>query len=208
MVRLASFKHRKKLSRTEIDLIVVGLGNPRDQYGRTRHNAGVWVVDELLQRHGVSLGVRKRDQITTAQLHIADKRVLAAVPTTYMNNSGVAVAPLLKRYKIHDLSQLVVIHDELDLEVGRMKVKLGGGLAGHNGLKSICSHLHSADFTRLRIGINKPRPGTIKTIDYVLKAPSKGELKKLQLVVAKAVDAIEFLALNGPEATMNSFNQP
>lgn len=208
MVRLSSLKSRKQLSPTEIDLIVVGLGNPRAQYGKTRHNAGVWGVDELLARHGGRLEVRKRDQIATTQLRIADKSVLAAVPATYMNNSGAAVAPLLKRYKINHLSQLVVIHDELDLEVGRMKVKLGGGLAGHNGLKSIRSHLHSADFTRLRIGISKPPSGTISTVDYVLKAPSKGEMKVLHLVVAKAVDAIEFLALNGPEATMNSFNQP
>ena len=205
MVRLTSAKRPQKHRKTPADLIVVGLGNPPKKYGQTRHNAGAWVVNELAARHKRSFSSRRREQAATAQVRVGTKRLILVLPLTFMNNSGAAVAPLLRRYEIADLGNLVVVHDELDLPVGRMMVKFAGGLAGHNGLKSIRDHVHSVEFSRLRIGIGNPR-GNIKTSDYVLAPPSRSEHPTLQKVVLRAADALEFLIQNGREATMNAFN--
>lgn len=206
MVRLSS-SARKGRRGTPVDLLVVGLGNPTDQYAQTRHNAGVWVINELVSRHNGRLSASRRDRAETAELRVVEKRLVAAIPRTFMNDSGSAVAPLVRRYGIDDLSKLVIVHDEIDLAVGRMKVKCGGGLAGHNGLKSIRSHLRSSEFTRIRIGIGKPAPGTIAPKDYVLKRPTRSERLELDRVVGHAVAAVEFLAVNALETTMNRFNR-
>lgn len=206
MVRFSSSARTSRRG-TPADLLVVGLGNPTDQYAQTRHNAGVWVIKELVARHNGRLSASRRDRAEAAELRVADKRLVAAIPKTFMNDSGSAVAPLVRRYGIADLSQLVIVHDEIDLAVGRMKVKCGGGLAGHNGLKSIRSHLRSVEFTRVRIGVGKPLAGTIPARDYVLKRPARSERSELERVVAQAADALEFLAVNQLEATMNRFNR-
>ncbi len=132
-----------------------------------------------------------------------------------MNDSGRAVRPLLKRFGIKDLSRLIVIHDELDLPVGRLKVKLGGGLAGHNGLRSIRSHCHSVDFMRVRIGIGKPTGaanndflGDNLLTNYVLGKPGKTERAELDQVVVRAANAVESLIRHGLEPTMNQYNTP
>ncbi|MCQ3807066.1 MAG: aminoacyl-tRNA hydrolase [Acidimicrobiaceae bacterium] len=207
MVRLGSPKGRKQRRGTPADLLVVGLGNPTVEYAQTRHNAGAWVVDELVARHDGRLRAARRDRAESTELHIGDKRVAVAVPKTFMNDSGSAVAPLLRRSGIDDISRLIVVHDEIDLGVGRMKVKSGGGLAGHNGLKSIRSHLRNDGFTRIRIGVGKPAPGTIKPRDYVLQRPARAERPQLDEVVGRAADAVEFLADNDLEAAMNLFNR-
>ena len=207
MVRLSSSVRSPKRRGAPADLLVVGLGNPTDEYAQTRHNAGVWVINELVARHSGRLTSGRRDRAESAELRMGDKRLAVAVPKTYMNNSGSAVAPLVRRYGIDDLIQLVIVHDEIDLPVGRMKVKHGGGLAGHNGLKSIHSHLRSDGFTRVRIGVGKPAPGTMKARDYVLRRPARSERPELERVVSRAADAVEFLLGNDLEATMSTFNR-
>ncbi len=207
MVRLGSSKGLKQRRGTPADLLVVGLGNPTIEYAQTRHNAGVWVINELVARHNGRLGAGRRDRAESTELRIGHKRVAVAVPKTFMNNSGSAVAPLVRRFGIDDVSRLIVVHDEIDLPVGRMKVKSGGGLAGHNGLKSIRSHLHTDQFTRIRIGVGKPAPGTMKPRDYVLKRPARAERPQLDEVVGRAADAVEFLADNDLESAMNLFNR-
>lgn len=207
MVRLSSSKRSNKRRSTPADLLVVGLGNPTDEYAQTRHNAGVWVINELVARHSGRLSAGRRDRAESVELRIGDKRLAVAIPKTFMNNSGSAVAPLVRRFGIDDLNQLVVVHDEIDLPVGRMKVKAGGGLAGHNGLKSIRAHLRSAEFIRIRIGVGKPAPGTMKGRDYVLKRPARSERPELERVVGRAADAVEFLLGNDLETAMNLFNR-
>ncbi len=197
---------RRKVATTSVDLLVVGLGNPTPKYARTRHNAGVWVIEELVGRHGANLRRRsRRDVLRVAELSFEGVRVVAAVPLVFMNESGRAIAPLKRRYGIGDLSKLVIVHDELDLPVGRLKLKSGGGTAGHNGLESIRSHLRTTSFTRLRVGIGKPsfkpRGG-----DYVLKRPGAAERATLSEVTERAADAIECLATAGLDRAMNRFN--
>ncbi len=187
------------------DLLVVGLGNPGENYAATRHNAGRWVIDELMRRHNGKLRSARRLHAQVCELRVADRRITAAAPDVWMNESGRSVRQLVRRFGIKDLSTLVVVHDELDLPVGRLKVKCGGGLAGHNGLKSIKAHLHSDGFSRIRVGVGKP-DATPKGGDYVLKRPSRAERAELDAVVQRAADAIEYLATHGLEPTMNRFN--
>ncbi|HEY5153763.1 MAG TPA: aminoacyl-tRNA hydrolase, partial [Acidimicrobiales bacterium] len=142
----------------------------------------------------------RADEVT-----IAGTRVALAEPQTFMNLSGEAVGRLVRRYDIDDLHRLVIVHDELDLPVGRMKVKLGGGLAGHNGLRSIKAHLHTDDFVRVRIGIGKP-PSKEAGADHVLKRPGKAVRTMLADMVARAADAVEAIVDDGLEAAMNRFN--
>ena len=186
------------------DLLVVGLGNPGAEYAGTRHNVGVAVVESLAQRHGGSFK-KTRDKSLVAGTRVDDRRVLLAFPQTYMNESGLAVAMLVRRHGIDDLHHVVIVHDELDLPVGTLRVKVGGGLAGHNGLKSIKAHLHSDDFVRVRIGVGKP-PSAATGANYVLRRPSKSERAELDAIVARAADAVECIVRDGPDVAMASFN--
>lgn len=189
---------------TPADLLVVGLGNPGDTYAHTRHNVGADVVALLASRGGSSLKSSKR-QALEAEVRIGECRVALAFPQTFMNESGRSVQLLTKRYAIDDLARLVVIHDELDLDVGRLKLKMGGGLAGHNGLKSIKAHLGTADFGRIRIGVGKP-PGLQSGADFVLRRPAKAEQAELDVAIADALDAVEMIVTHGFDAAMNRFN--
>ena len=189
---------------TPADLLVVGLGNPGAQYAHTRHNVGADVIALLAERHGGRLKAGKERSLV-AELRVDGKRMAVAFPQTYMNDSGLAVAPLVRRFGITDLERLVVVHDELDLPVGRLRVKVGGGLAGHNGLRSIKAHLHSDAFTRVRIGIGKP-PGKQQGVDHVLKPPGKAERTELDIVEQEAADAVEAILHEGAAAAMNRFN--
>ncbi len=191
---------------TPADLLVVGLGNPGPDYALTRHNAGAWVVDELIRRHDGRLTRAKREHAESDDLRLGSRRVAVAIPTTYMNESGRAVSALVRRHGIDDLSRLVIVHDELDLPVGRLKVKFGGGLAGNNGLKSIRAHLRTDAFSRIRLGVGKPEAGTMKGADYVLRRPARSEQPELDRIVGVAADVVEFLADADIEAAMNRFN--
>ena len=189
---------------TPADLLVVGLGNPGNQYEGTRHNIGVEVVHELVERYGGKLKT-SREAAHTDELRVGKHRVAVAFPQTFMNRSGESVRLLIRRYGIEDLERLVVVHDELDLEPGRFKVKVGGGLAGHNGLKSIRDHVHSTDFVRLRIGVGKA-PGRMQGADWVLKRPGKEDRQLLDEIVETAADAAEMLLVEPAVAVMNRFN--
>ena len=184
--------------------MVVGLGNPGNQYEGTRHNIGVEVVHELVERYGGKLKT-SREAAHTDELRVGKHRVAVAFPQTFMNRSGDSVRLLIRRYGIEDMERLVVVHDELDLEPGRFKVKVGGGLAGHNGLKSIRDHVHSTDFVRLRIGVGKS-PGRMQGADWVLKRPGKEDRQLLDEIVETAADAAEMLLVEPAVAVMNRFN--
>lgn len=189
---------------TPADLLVVGLGNPGDEYARTRHNVGAEVVERLAQRHGGRLR-RGRERARVDEVRIDGKRVALAVPLTYMNESGMAVAPLVRRYGV-DSRHLVIVHDELDLPVAALQVKSGGGLAGHNGLRSIVAHLHDDSFPRVRIGVGKP-VSKDRGADHVLRGFSKRERTEIDVTLEQAADAVECIANAGVDAAMNRFNQ-
>ncbi len=146
-----------------------------------------------------------KQQALVAEVRLGDERLVLAFPQTFMNESGRSVQLLARRHGIDDPSRVVVIHDELDLSVGRIKLKAGGGHAGHNGLKSIDAHLGTRDFSRIRIGVGKP-PGRQSGADYVLRRPGKAEQAELDIVLAEAADAAEAIVTDGFEAAMNRFN--
>jgi peptidyl-tRNA hydrolase, PTH1 family len=184
---------------------VVGLGNPGDQYSETRHNVGQMAVEELARRHGISLK-RTVGRSMSGQSRVGEDLLVLAIPGVFMNLSGESVSPLVKRHSIEDLGSLVVVHDELDIEPGRIQLKLGGGLAGHNGLKSIKAHLKSDEFARVRIGIGRP-PGQQPTSDYVLRRPGSDDRASLAQAIDRAADAVEEILNSGMANAMNLYNR-
>ena len=183
--------------------LIVGLGNPGKKYARTRHNVGTDAIDLLAQRLSVSLKVG-RDRAQVAETRIGDHAVVLAVPTTWMNDSGEAVGPIARRYKI-PAANVIVIHDELDLEPGAVKLKMGGGLAGHNGLKSISQHMGTNDYMRVRIGVGKPSTKE-QGADHVLSSIPAAERKILDVAVETACDAVERIMKEGLDAAMREYN--
>jgi PTH1 family peptidyl-tRNA hydrolase len=161
-------------------------------------------VAVLADRHGGSLR-RSRELALSCEVRIGGQRVALAFPQTFMNESGQSVGSLVRRHGIDDPTRIVVVHDELDLAVGTLRVKAGGGLAGHNGLKSITAHLKTQDYLRVRIGVGRP-PGRRSGADHVLRRPSRAEAAELGVVVAEAVDAVEAILADGVDATMGRFN--
>lgn len=190
---------------TPADLLVIGLGNPGSEYEHTRHNVGADVVALLATRHGASLK-KAKEKALTAEVNVRGKRLALAFPQTYMNLSGESAQLLVRRYGVDDPARIVVVHDELDLPTGKLRLKAGGGLAGHNGLRSLKQHLHTDAFLRVRIGVGKPsRPEA--GADHVLKKVSKSDRDALTAAVEAAADAVEAIALDGMDAAMNRFNQ-
>ncbi|HEU5150357.1 MAG TPA: aminoacyl-tRNA hydrolase [Iamia sp.] len=189
------------------DLLVVGLGNPGLEYAHTRHNCGADTIALLAERHGGRLrdGMR-HERAMTDTVRIGSAVVALGVPQTYYNESGLTVAALARRHDVEDLARIVIVHDELDLPPGRIKLKQGGGLAGNNGLKSIKGHLHGDGFTRVRIGVGKP-PGSMKGADHVLRRPGKAERVELDIAIAEAADAVELIAASGVERAMERYNR-
>lgn len=200
-----AFRSRTERRGTPADLLVVGLGNPGAEYHGTRHNVGAEVVALLADRHGGRLKAGK-ERALSAEVRVGALRMALAFPQTFYNEAGNSVTALLHRHGITDLHRLVVVHDEMDLPTGKLKVKVAGGLAGNNGLKSIKSHVKSDDFVRVRIGIDKP-PGRQQGVDHVLRRPGKAERAELDVVVAEAADAVECILHEGAEAAMTRFNQ-
>lgn len=190
--------------RSSPDLLVVGLGNPGEKYDGTRHNIGVDVVNELAARGGTRLR-SSRQQALVGEARIDNVRLALAFPQTFMNESGRSVQLLVRHFAIGDLRRLVVVHDELDLPVGRLKLKMGGGMAGHNGLKSIRDHLHTDAFARVRVGVGKP-PGRQAGANYVLRRPGAAERAELAVSVQLAADAVMMIATDGFDAAMNTAN--
>lgn len=193
---------------TPFDWLVVGLGNPGKEYERTRHNVGAECVALLANRHGSALKAG-RDNSLVAEVRIGSDtdspRAALAFPLTYMNESGRAVAALVRRYRIESAEQLIVVQDELDLEPGTLRLKRGGGLAGHNGLRSITQHLKTQDYLRVRIGVGKP-PNKERGASHVLTRVPARQRELLDTVVAEAADAVEAIILDGIEPAMTRYN--
>jgi peptidyl-tRNA hydrolase, PTH1 family len=185
-----------------LDLLVAGLGNPGREYERTRHNAGWMVIDELARRHHGSFRSKFDGQLSEIRL---DRLRLALVkPETYMNVSGKSISAAGRFFKVEPES-LLVVHDDVDLEAGRLQARAGGGLAGHNGLRSIASSLGTQDFLRLRIGVGRPGRGDRRPVaDYVLSAFDPAE--DVEALISRAADAVEAIASDGLEPAQQRFN--
>jgi PTH1 family peptidyl-tRNA hydrolase len=195
--------------------IIAGLGNPGPQYALSRHNIGFLVVDALADAHGLRFGPRKFDA-ETARGRIAGEEVLLAKPLTFMNLSGRSLAPMLAFQKAAP-GDLLVVHDDLDLEFGRLRLRERGGDGGHNGLRSLIAELGTRDFQRLRIGVGRPRlpdgapaeaagrRGTV--VDHVLSPFGPDEVPALERVIARACEAIETVLREGIARAMNRYNQ-
>jgi PTH1 family peptidyl-tRNA hydrolase len=185
-----------------LDLLVAGLGNPGREHERDRHNAGWMVVDELARRHGARF--RGKFSGRLAETRLAGRRVALLEPETYMNESGRSIAAAARFYRLPP-ERVLVVHDDVDLEVGRLQARRGGGLAGHNGLRSIAQALGTQDFLRLRIGVGRPGRGDPRDVaDYVL-SPFEPE-DDVDALVARAADAVEAILAEGLEAAQRRFN--
>ena len=187
---------------SSLDLLVVGLGNPGREYARNRHNVGHLVVEELARRHVASWKSKFSGQL--ADVRIDDHKVALLKPETYMNESGRSVKAAAQFYKLEP-DAILVVHDESDLEPGRLQARLGGGLAGHNGLRSVAQHLGTPDFLRLRIGVGRPGRGDRRDLaDYVLSDFEPHE--DADALVRRAADAVETLDAEGLESAQRRFN--
>jgi len=161
----------------------------------------------LARRHGASFKLDRRARALAGAASLGGRRVVLAFPQTYYNDSGIAVLTLAKRHDLVDTpARIVVVHDELDLPIGRLKVKVGGGLAGNKGLQSIKAHLHTDEFVRVRIGVGKP-PGRQEGANHVLHRPGRRERVELDTTIEEAADAVELIVAEGPEPAMTQFNR-
>ena len=184
-------------------VVIVGLGNPGPEYASTRHNAGARVIDVLLDRTGARLK-RHKSGCLAAETTLAGERVVLATPISYMNESGGPVGRLVRWYKTAPVD-LVVVHDEIDIPFGEVRIKAGGGTAGHNGLGSLVSHLGTKEFVRVRVGVGRPR-GRKEAADHVLDSFSAAERKQLPELLERAADAAERIVEVGLERAMNEVN--
>ncbi|MGH2812207.1 MAG: aminoacyl-tRNA hydrolase, partial [Actinomycetota bacterium] len=184
--------------------LVVGLGNPGRRYARTRHNAGARAVERL----SAELRARKlrtRAPALVAVGRLGDARVLIARPATYMNESGDAVRPLMRLYET-DVDNLIVVYDEIDLRAGMLRIRIGGGTAGHNGLTSVVQAIGDPGFYRVRIGVGRP-PGNRDPAEWVLEKMPPAEAEQLEITEAAAGEAVRSIIVEGLERAMNRFNQ-
>jgi peptidyl-tRNA hydrolase, PTH1 family len=194
---------RRGGSASTLDLLVAGLGNPGREYADTRHNVGFMVAEELARRHGGSWRAKFSGDL--AQMRLDGLRLAVLKPQTYMNESGRSVGAAVRFFKVEP-EALLVVHDEVDLEAGRLQARLGGGLAGHNGLRSVAQHLGTPEFARLRIGVGRPGRGDPRPVaDFVL-SPFSPEVD-VEGLVARAADAVETVAREGVEEAQNRFNE-
>jgi peptidyl-tRNA hydrolase, PTH1 family len=185
-----------------LDLLVAGLGNPGREHAHDRHNVGWMVVEELARRHNGSF--RSKFNGRVAEARIADTRVALLQPETYMNESGRSISAAARFFKVAP-EDVLVVHDDVDLDVGRLQARLGGGLAGHNGLRSIAQVLGSPDFLRLRVGVGRPERGDRRPVaDYVL-SPFQAE-DDVDAIVSRSADAVETLLAEGLTTTQQRFN--
>ncbi|HWO80079.1 aminoacyl-tRNA hydrolase [Gaiella sp.] len=185
-----------------MDLLVAGLGNPGREHVHDRHNVGWMVVDELARRHGGSFKSKFRGRL--ADVRVAEMKLALLEPETYMNESGASIQSAAAFFKL-PAGQVVVVHDDVDLETGRLQARLGGGLAGHNGLRSIAQRLGTQEFLRMRVGVGRPGRGDPRPVaDYVLSAFAPED--DVAAIVSRAADAVETLASEGLEETQRRFN--
>lgn len=184
--------------------LIVGLGNPGQRYERTRHNVGFRVVEAFCDRHRIALDGRKWNAVW-GQGAVGGEKVAVLEPQTFMNLSGESAGAAMRFFKLAS-DEVVAVHDELDLPFGRLQIKKGGGAAGHNGLKSLSTHLGGPDYLRLRVGIGRP-PATWDVADYVLSKFTGVEDKELDDVVSRGAEALERLVTLGVTQAMNVVNQ-
>jgi PTH1 family peptidyl-tRNA hydrolase len=214
--RAARGRKSESEARSKIEWVVAGLGNPGEEYSRSRHNIGFMTVDRIAKAKGAELG-RRRFKGVTAEVTIAEKPAILVKPQTFYNLSGECISDLLGYFKIAP-QQLIVVHDELDLEAGRLRIKQGGGDAGNRGVRSIAESLGTTDFIRVRIGIGRPagfsvelepgrQPKTEENKDYLLRPMTSGEREALAPILERAASAVEAIAARGLEAAMNRYNQ-
>jgi PTH1 family peptidyl-tRNA hydrolase len=193
---------RRGEAASTLDFLVAGLGNPGREYERTRHNVGWMVADELARRHGGSF--RSKFSGRVADVRVGEKRLALLEPETYMNESGRSVGAAARFYKASP-ERILLVHDDVDLAEGRLQARLGGGLAGHNGLRSIAQHLGTNDFLRLRIGVGRPERGDRRPVAAYVLSPFDPHVDVDELV-ARAADAVELLAAEGLPAAQQRFN--
>ncbi|RIK09750.1 MAG: aminoacyl-tRNA hydrolase [Acidobacteria bacterium] len=186
-------------SETTCGIVVVGLGNPGPEYSDTRHNAGAMVLEELVRRLDLKLKSIRSKARAARSGHIC-----LAIPSSYMNESGEPVSRILKHFSASPES-LVVVHDDLDLPLGKIRIKAQGGTGGHRGLESIVKRLGTDDFARVRVGIGRP-PGQMDPADFVLRRFAKSERDEIALAISDAADAVEAIAGEGIESAMNRYN--
>jgi PTH1 family peptidyl-tRNA hydrolase len=187
---------------SSLDLLVAGLGNPGREYERTRHNAGWMVIDELARRHGGSFRSKFDGQL--AEVRLGELRLALLKPETYMNVSGKSISGARRFFKVEP-DALLIVHDDVDLEPARLQARDGGGLAGHNGLRSIAGALGTQDFLRLRVGVGRPGRGDRRPVaDYVLSPFDPDE--DVDALISRAADAVETIATDGIEAAQQRFN--
>jgi len=203
-------------SHSSIQWVVAGLGNPGEEYSRSRHNSGFMTIDRIAKAKGVELS-RRRFKGITAEITLAEKPAILVKPQTFYNLSGECISDLLGYFKISP-NHLIVVHDELDLEAGRLRMKQGGGDAGNRGVRSIAESLGTTDFIRVRIGIGRPpgftiemepgrQPKTEENKDYLLRPMTAAERQALTPLLDRAAIAVEAIASDGLEAAMNRYNQ-
>jgi peptidyl-tRNA hydrolase, PTH1 family len=202
---LGFFGFRKKsiVDSSTRTVLIAGLGNPGREYRGNRHNVGFMVVDQLCEKLNVRLS-RVQSKALIGSGLMDDCKIILAKPQTFMNNSGQAVAALARFYKI-SLEQMLVVHDDLDLPFGTLRMRPGGGPGGQKGLASIIQHLGTQEFPRLRIGIGRP-PGRMDAAAYVLQDFSQSDQEEIQIVLKKATEAVEVFLKSGLEQAMNQFN--
>jgi len=211
-----SGKKSESEARPSIEWVVAGLGNPGEEYSRARHNAGFMTIDRIAKAKNAEPS-RHRFKGVTAEVGLAGKRAILVKPQTFYNLSGECISALLGYFKIAP-EHLIVVHDELDLEAGRLRIKQGGGDAGNRGVRSIAESLGTTDFIRVRIGIGRPpgftiemepgrQPKTEENKDYLLRAMTAAERQALAPILERAASAVEAIAEHGLEAAMNRYNQ-
>jgi PTH1 family peptidyl-tRNA hydrolase len=193
---------RRGEAASTLDLLVAGLGNPGREHARDRHNVGWMVVDELARRHDGSF--RSKFSGRLAEVRIEGRRVALLQPETYMNVSGRSIGAAARFFKVAP-EDLLVVHDDVDLDVGRLQARLGGGLAGHNGLRSIAQELGTQEFLRLRVGVGRPSRGDPRDIASYVLSPFEPE-DDVEAIVARSADAVETLLTDGLVETQQRFN--
>ena len=194
---------RRGQSASTLDLLVVGLGNPGREYAAHRHNVGFMVCDELARRRGATFRGKFSGEL--AETRIEGRRVALLKPQTYMNESGRSIGAAVRFFKVEPTA-LLVVHDEVDLEPGRLQARAGGGLAGHNGLRSIAKALGTQEFLRLRVGVGRPGRGDRRPVaDFVLSSFDAAD--DADALVARAADAAETIATDGLEEAQRRFNE-
>jgi PTH1 family peptidyl-tRNA hydrolase len=192
----------QQATRSDTLYLVCGLGNPGTKFARNRHNAGFHCLDLLAEKWGLSFG-RMRSKALVAMGHIAESRVVLAKPMTYMNSSGHALSPLMSYYKI-PLRNLLVVYDELDLPLGKIRLRADGGPGGHNGMRSIIQQLGTRDFSRLRIGIGRPEHG--EPYRYVLSDFYDDQRPDMEAAYERGAEAIQHFLEHGIRSAMNEYN--